>query len=39
MRLITKQYVKEYGSDDDFEYFFWFEFLPQETAADKVVSK
>jgi hypothetical protein len=34
-----KQYVEEYGSDDDFEYFFWFEFLPQETAADKVVSK
>ena len=28
-----KQYVEEYGSDDDFEHFFWFEYLPREAAA------
>ena len=28
-----KQYVEECGSDDDFEYFFWFEYLPREAAA------
>ena len=31
-----KQYIEEYGSDDDFEHFFLFEFVPQRAAAAAV---